>query len=521
MMDCERGDLLIGVLEDELDPDERREVEAHLESCAVCRETLEAYRAASAAVREAELPEPSQAGRDRAYAAVLAAMGADAPAESAPAQLDSRPAGRVIPFFRLGAAAAALLLVVSLFVTNRTGPADVASAPEAPHKVEKAVPAELAKQPAPREDAAPGSEPGKLLDEEGLRQAAKPQPNARAQAKNTLTREYKKQAAAEKADGLALAKGKPGAKAAGAPGRAKQPEHKEAEADGKPAQPARRETGGLTREDHRTKRKAPAPGGAPARRGRGYRPDDDSDKKADDEAKGAAAPERKRELAPGAKDAKQGQGPGFKGLGAKSKAKQPKPPRKPVAPPAPIRAAWTVRSAKGTRVYVLRGQLLAYRDVPASHGPSAGKQPRKARKSRRRSGRAKTAAPPPAEPLDLDRAKRLFPTPGKPANTRSRRVAADLLAILAQELKPRPAAKKFPAAAKRGVPAPKPRPLAFGGDPRRAQVTLLFQALGVTVRPTETDAQLRRRVADLQALLRQKPLLKKKAKGLEAPARRR
>ena len=86
MTDCERADLLIGLLEpgdtsadDALTPAERAEAQAHVRGCAACREALEAYRALSGALRalppardEAPTPEATA----RAYAAVVEAMGA-------------------------------------------------------------------------------------------------------------------------------------------------------------------------------------------------------------------------------------------------------------------------------------------------------------------------------------------------------------------------------------------------------------------------------------------------------------
>lgn len=79
-MDCDRNDLLIGLLEDALDPGERTAVEAHLEGCEACREVVEAYRGAAGALAGLDLPEPSEEATSRAYAAVLGAMEQDADA---------------------------------------------------------------------------------------------------------------------------------------------------------------------------------------------------------------------------------------------------------------------------------------------------------------------------------------------------------------------------------------------------------------------------------------------------------
>ena len=82
MMDCERIDLLLGLVEDELDAAERASVEAHLEGCTVCTETVDAYRGTAGAVRDLPAPQPSEEARARAYAAVMELMAQDAPAEA-------------------------------------------------------------------------------------------------------------------------------------------------------------------------------------------------------------------------------------------------------------------------------------------------------------------------------------------------------------------------------------------------------------------------------------------------------
>ncbi len=125
-MDCTRSDLLLGLLEDELDEDERVSVEVHLEGCQACRETLEGYRSVRGTLQQLETPRPSEEARGRAYSAVLELMNQAAPAEppaelappvEPPVELASpvRPRGQIIPFLRYAAAAAVFLLVASLF----------------------------------------------------------------------------------------------------------------------------------------------------------------------------------------------------------------------------------------------------------------------------------------------------------------------------------------------------------------------------------------------------------------------
>lgn len=139
-MDCDRADLVIGLLEGELDPAEKAEVEAHLQGCGACRETRDAYAATLSDLRALPAERPSPEAAARAYAAVVEAMSA-APvgAPVAPAQA----AGKVLAFpaprargrgglvVQLAAAAACLLLVVALATPQREA-RTAASAPAAP-----------------------------------------------------------------------------------------------------------------------------------------------------------------------------------------------------------------------------------------------------------------------------------------------------------------------------------------------------------------------------------------------------
>jgi hypothetical protein len=131
----ERHDLLIGFLEGELDDDERELVEEELEGSSDAKDRLDAYRSLSAALSELEPPEPSAQAKDRAYAAVMAAMAEDsaapvepveAPPESlasssgAPQQAPSAPApaprGQLLRFLSASAAAALVMVSATLYL---------------------------------------------------------------------------------------------------------------------------------------------------------------------------------------------------------------------------------------------------------------------------------------------------------------------------------------------------------------------------------------------------------------------
>lgn len=134
MSDCERVDLLVGLLEpppgvpedDALTPEERTAAEAHLAGCARCRERLEGLRTSQGAVRGLTAAAPGDEARARASAAVLEAMDQAAPL---PAPADDRPTrgggggGVVVAFAKIGAAAACLLIVAALAVQPDAGDA--------------------------------------------------------------------------------------------------------------------------------------------------------------------------------------------------------------------------------------------------------------------------------------------------------------------------------------------------------------------------------------------------------------
>ena len=147
-MDCDRADLVIGLLEEELDPAEKAEVEAHLQGCGACRATRDAYAATLGELRALPAERPSADAAARAYAAVVEAM-ASASAVGSPVAPAAAPAGKVLAFpapraqgrralvIQLAAAAACLLLVVALVAPDRQArtaaraPAPADAAPEA------------------------------------------------------------------------------------------------------------------------------------------------------------------------------------------------------------------------------------------------------------------------------------------------------------------------------------------------------------------------------------------------------
>ena len=78
MSDCPRAELIVDLLEDLLEGDERREAEAHVEGCAACREARDEYRQLMGDLEGLPAPAPSAEAKAAAHAAVLAAMEADA-----------------------------------------------------------------------------------------------------------------------------------------------------------------------------------------------------------------------------------------------------------------------------------------------------------------------------------------------------------------------------------------------------------------------------------------------------------
>ncbi len=195
MMDCERNDLLLGYLdEDALDPSERAAVEAHLAGCAACREALDEYRSAAASLRDLEPPAPSEEARARAYAAVLEAVqgagGGAVAGEGAEPERRAPTGGGPLPrrglLLRLApalAAAACLLLVISLAIRERRTH-DTAAAPREPAAAAerlKEEPAAEVPADAPAAAPAPAGRADEALEAEALAELAeaKEAPSAR------------------------------------------------------------------------------------------------------------------------------------------------------------------------------------------------------------------------------------------------------------------------------------------------------------------------------------------------------
>lgn len=175
-VDCERADLLIGLLGDlgetgdadagALTPAERAEAEAHVASCPSCREALAAYRAISGALRELPVETPSAAGTARAYAAVVEAMavGASGAAPSirllggggGAARARQGEARRRPGLWLQGLAAAACVLIVATLAFRRQDDrqqarvADGTRQDVAPAQEQKSAAPAPSAQPAPR-----------------------------------------------------------------------------------------------------------------------------------------------------------------------------------------------------------------------------------------------------------------------------------------------------------------------------------------------------------------------------------
>jgi hypothetical protein len=139
---CPRDELLAALAADGLSPDEERELNAHLETCAVCREARDQNDDVRRVLRALPLPRPREAARERAYGAVLEAMsrgkGGTEVTKSAAAPPAKAVAATRRPFRMLVGIAAGVCAVAmtSLYVLGpqeaRNAPASMqASAPEA------------------------------------------------------------------------------------------------------------------------------------------------------------------------------------------------------------------------------------------------------------------------------------------------------------------------------------------------------------------------------------------------------
>jgi len=190
----ERYDLLIGFLEGELDDDERELIEEELAGPGDAQDRLEAYRGLGAALAELEPPAPSAEARDRAYAAMMAAMAEDSaatpveapaetsatPSQEAPApkrvapvtggSAPTAPRGQILRFMS-ALAAAALVMVSAVFYLDglETPQSKIALAPKKV-ALEKSPPVSQAREAeadmAPEQAArrAPGPEAGGFVE---------------------------------------------------------------------------------------------------------------------------------------------------------------------------------------------------------------------------------------------------------------------------------------------------------------------------------------------------------------------
>ncbi len=114
---CPRDELLAALAADGLSPDEERELQAHLETCAVCREARDQNDDVRRVLRALPLPRPREAARERAYGSVLEAMSRgkggtgvarNAAAPPAPALATRRPFLRVVGALAAGVCAVAM-----------------------------------------------------------------------------------------------------------------------------------------------------------------------------------------------------------------------------------------------------------------------------------------------------------------------------------------------------------------------------------------------------------------------------
>lgn len=531
-MDCDRNDLLIGLLEDALDPGERTAVEAHLEGCEACREVVEAYRGAAGALAGLDLPEPSEEATSRAYAAVLGAMEQDADAAdrgAGGAGEGPSAGGRILRWGPLLAAAACLLVGVSLIVAPLAGRSQVAEAPAAeaadeaaaePARSEAAfkhqrTPATDGLTPAADAPAAPREPDGTVeattaLDaaREKLRTAARANAEAEAQALAKGSAEERRAEAreAERRAGLegalseemkaelddaatSLAQAEEllpvgdvgpagGAEPAQPPAAAPEPARQGAPADAATADFGDEGLADLEQLEL-AEAEADEAGAEPpeeevfARTLGGETPAADAADEATGRLRPAGAAPQPPEL-PGAAPA------GEPGLAGRTEA----------ARPAAVREAWRVESPDGVRVYALRTDgKLTYADQPT---------PRRVRTQGAASTRAR------AVDAQADAARRAR----TPAQARDLRVAEELLAILRLELTPPPsrAQLKRGTSESGGEADADGAPEAAASKAREAAspstLRQVFAALGERVTGAEPAADLRSRLARLTEIHR-------------------
>ena len=237
---CPRDELLAALAADGLSPDEERELQAHLETCAVCREARDQNDDVRRVLRALPLPRPREAARERAYGAVLEAMSRgkggtgvarNAAAPPAPALATRRPFLRVVGALAAGVCAVAMAGLYVLGPSSR----EAAYAPSAP--LAKASPEAAAR----RERAADAS---KAHEEDTARAtrppATPPADSLDAPREKPRDAEVPAKPSSPSEDGT-LAAGKPSAPAPG----------------GAPAPPADRALESFAEADEAARKKAP------------------------------------------------------------------------------------------------------------------------------------------------------------------------------------------------------------------------------------------------------------------------
>ena len=132
---CPRDELLAALAADGLSPDEERELQAHLETCAVCREARDQNDDVRRVLRALPLPRPREAARERAYGSVLEAMsrgkgGTGVARNAAPPPAPALATRR--PFLRVVGALAAGVSVVAMAGLYVLGPSSREAASSAP-----------------------------------------------------------------------------------------------------------------------------------------------------------------------------------------------------------------------------------------------------------------------------------------------------------------------------------------------------------------------------------------------------
>jgi hypothetical protein len=120
------SETLIDLVEDTIDPSDRRRAAAHLASCGACREQVDEARRMLSVAAEIEVPEPSPLFWDHLSARVREAVAVEdvSPAPVSPASLFARlwAAPRIQVAGVLSACAVAVLAIVTILPDRAAGP---------------------------------------------------------------------------------------------------------------------------------------------------------------------------------------------------------------------------------------------------------------------------------------------------------------------------------------------------------------------------------------------------------------